>query len=379
MRYRTYRNTGLSTSLLGMGCMRLPNLGGDCTQIDEEKAQAIIDLCFQRGVNYFDTAYVYGGGASERFLCRALSKYPRDSYFLADKMPPWLLHHPEDAPRIFQEELDRCGVDHFDFYLCHNVSEDTIDVFLDEKLGVIPFLEEMQRQGKIRYLGFSSHGTPETLRRFADLRSWDFAQIQLNYFDWEFQNAKTQYEILTQRNIPIMVMEPVRGGRLSSLSPEADAILLEARPDRSIASWALRFVSELPNIQVILSGMSSLEQLQDNLDTLSREEPLTASERQALDHATALFRKQFTIPCTGCGYCSGCPMELNIPVFLKAYNEYLLSASKAALDPILEAPGDRQPKSCVGCGQCAQHCPQHIDIPRHMLELTEKISKLLHS
>lgn len=376
MRYRSYRNTSVCTSLLGMGCMRLPNIDGDRTRIDMEKAQALIDLCYQNGINYFDTAYVYGNGASERFLGQALSKYPRNSFYLADKMPSWLLKSHKDVERIFQEALDRCGVDYFDFYLCHNVSEDTLDAFLDPALGVIPFLEEMQRQGKIRYLGFSSHGTPKMLQTFADLRPWDFAQIQLNYLDWTFQDAKQQYEILTERNIPIMVMEPLRGGRLASLCPEANKLLQQMHPDRSIASWAFRFAAELPNVQVVLSGMNAIDQLQDNLHTLATENPLTAGEREVLDRAIAIFQKEFIIPCTGCNYCSGCPMELDIPVFLKAYNEYAISESPTALSPILEYPGDRQPKTCVGCNQCAEHCPQHIDIPRYMLSLAEIIGKM---
>lgn len=373
MRYRTYRGSGLQTSLLGMGCMRLPNIGGDRSRIDTEKAQAILDLAFQSGVNYYDTAYVYGGGASERFLGQALKKYPRERYYLADKMPPWQLSCRADVERIFQEELDRCGVDYFDFYLCHNVCQETIEIFLDPDIGVIPFLEEMQRQGKIRYLGFSSHGTPELLARFAALRRWDFAQIQLNYLDWELQDAKQQYEILTEQNIPVMVMEPLRGGRLASLCPQADALLHRVRPDRSVASWALRFAVELPNVQVILSGMSTLDQLRDNLETLSREEPLTEEERHTLQSAMEILRQQFLVPCTACGYCSGCPMELDIPAYLKIYNEYAISQSPDALEPLLQYPADRQPRACVGCGQCADHCPQHIDIPRFMLRLSAAI------
>ena len=376
MHYRTFARGGFGTSLLGMGCMRLPNIDGDRTRIDEEKAQAIIDLAYEQGINYYDTAYVYGDGASERFIGKALKKYPRESYYLTDKMPPWPLNSRADVERIFQEELERCGVDYFDFYLCHNINEESIEKFLDPEIGAIPFLEEMQRQGKIRYLGFSSHGTPETLERFASLRDWDFAQIQLNYLDWELQDAKRQYEILTEKGIPVMVMEPVRGGRLASLCPEADELLRGLRPDRSIASWALRFVAELPNVQVILSGMNTLEQLRDNLATFSREEPLTADEQQTLQRAVTLFRKKFTVPCTGCGYCAGCPMELDIPAFLKIYNEYAISRMPMNLEALREYPGDRQPKACVGCGQCAGHCPQHIDVPRYMLELAEAMKSI---
>lgn len=376
MRYRTFQRGGFDTSLLGMGCMRLPNIDGDRTRIDEKKAQAIIDLAYEKGVNYFDTAYVYGDGASERFIGKALEKYPRESYYLTDKMPPWQINSREDVARIFQEELDRCGVDYFDFYLCHNVNEETIDKFLDPEIGAIPFLEEMQAQGKIRYLGFSSHGTPETLEKFAALRDWDFAQIQLNYLDWELQDAKRQYEILTEKGIPVMVMEPVRGGRLASLCPEADALLQDIRPDRSVASWALRFVAELSNVQVVLSGMTTLEQLKDNLRTMGRKEPMTLEEKEVLGQAIALLKKRFTVPCTGCGYCSGCPMELDIPACLKAYNEYALSGEPFALEPLLAMPGDRQPKACVGCGQCAGHCPQHIDIPGYMLKLAEAMNAM---
>lgn len=376
MRYRSYRQTGLETSLLGMGCMRLPNIDGDRTRIDEKKAQEIIDLAYKRGINYYDTAYVYGGGASERFIGKALSKYPRESYFLADKMPPWPLETKEDVERIFREELDRCGVEYFDFYLCHNVSEETVGKFTDPELGVIPFLEEMQKQGKIRYLGFSSHAKPETLKKFADLRQWDFAQIQLNYLDWELQDAKAQYDILTERDIPVMVMEPIRGGRLASLCPEADELLKNIRPDKSIASWALRYVAALPNVQVILSGMSTVEQLKDNLSTLGRNDPFTVEEKETLQAALELLKKRFTVPCTACGYCLGCPMEIDIPTCLRVYNEYSISQESMELEPLQKMPGDRQPKACVGCGQCSSHCPQHIDIPRYMLKLASAMDAL---
>lgn len=376
MRYRNYRDTGIKTSLLGMGCMRLPLIGEDRTKIDYEKAQEIIDYAYAHGVNYYDTAYVYGDGASERFIGQALKKYPRESYYLTDKMPPWQMNTKEDVERLFNIELERCGVEYFDYYLCHNINEETIERFLDPEIGAIPFLEEMQRQGKIRYLGFSSHGKPETLRRFASVRKWDFAQIQLNYLDWELQDAKQQYEILTELGIPVMVMEPVRGGRLASLCPEADELLKEARPDKSIASWALRFVAELPNVQVILSGMSTYDQVVDNVATFSAEDPMTEGEKAALDQALALLKKRFLVPCTACHYCDGCPMGLDIPTLLSTYNEYALDKAPFSLMPITELPEEHQPKQCIACGACTQHCPQHIDIPGIMSALAEAVEKI---
>ncbi len=374
MLYRDFRTTGLKTSLLGMGNMRLPTIGeGREAPIDEEKAQAVIDRAWALGVNYFDTAYVYHGGKSEVFLGRALRRYPREQYFIADKMPGFLVHSPDDVRRIFDEQLARCGVDYFDFYLCHNVNEETIENYLRHDIPGI--LAQLQAEGKIRYLGFSSHGKPETLRRFVQVRPWDFAQIQLNYLDWTLQDAKQQYEILTEAGIPVMVMEPCRGGRLADLGDEANATLKTAAPDRSIASWAFRFVQSLPNVQVVLSGMNELAQVEENAATFSEDRPLSAQEQDVAFAAAQAFLKRYTVPCTTCRYCDGCPAGIDIPAVLDVYNAWCLSGrAPMPLERLREQDGPG-PADCVGCGACFASCPQAIHTPEIMAELAEALAQ----
>lgn len=371
MIYRDFKD-GLKTSLLGMGCMRLATLPDQQNVVDYELAEKIIDKAYASGVNYYDTAYVYIGGDSERTLGKALSKYPRESYYIADKMPG-MIKTKEDVERIFNEQLERCGVDYFDFYLCHNVSEGSIDTFIN--LEVPQFMEKMRDEGKIRYLGFSSHGKPETLRRFATLRDWDFAQIQLNYFDAMEKDAMEQYEILTELGIPVVVMEPVRGGRLASLSETADKLLKDAQPDRSVASWAFRYLQELPNIQVILSGMNDMAQMEDNLATFSAIEPLGEANQEVLKQAVDALVKEFTVPCTTCRYCSECPVEIDIPSIMQRYNNYKLAPSAWGLAFINGLPEGQKPMDCLACGLCAERCPQNIQIPEIMKELADAFIK----
>jgi predicted aldo/keto reductase-like oxidoreductase len=354
-----------------MGNMRLPTKDG---VVDEEKAQEIIDLVYAQGVNYFDTAYMYHGGQSERFLGKALKKYPRDSYYLADKMPGFMLQPGQTPKDLFEEQLARCDTDYFDFYLCHNVSESTVGVYNDEEKGIIPYLIQEREAGRIRHLGFSSHGSPEMLRSFLD--KWDcfeFVQIQLNYLDWTLQDAKQQYEIITDHGLPVWVMEPCRGGRLASLSDKADALLKAARPESSIASWAFRYVQSLPNVFVVLSGMTQLDQAQDNLETFREYSPLTTSEQATLQQALDLFRDQVNVPCTKCHYCDGCPKGLEIPELLSMYNTYAIDPGPMRLSGVRSLPEEQQPKSCIACGSCAKKCPQSIDIPGVLSKFAEII------
>ena len=371
MIFRDFKD-GLKTSLLGMGCMRLATLPGQQNVVDYELAEKIIDKAYASGINYFDTAYVYIGGESERTIGKILSKYPRESYFIADKMPG-MIKTKEDVERIFNEQLERCGVDYFDFYLCHNVSEGSIDTFIN--LEVPQFMERMREEGKIRYLGFSSHGKPETLRRFASLRDWDFAQIQLNYFDYYQKTAKAEYEVLKELGIPIVVMEPVRGGRLASLSESADKMLKDAEPDRSVPSWAFRFLQELDGIQVILSGMNDMAQMDDNLATFSEIAPLSEENHAVLKDAVDALVKEFTVPCTVCRYCSDCPVELDIPSIMSSYNNYKLAPSPWTLGFINGLPEGKKPMDCLSCGLCAERCPQNIQIPEIMKELSDAFTK----
>lgn len=262
METRAYRGTDDRVSLLGFGAMRLPRVSPDTQEIDFERARELIDCAYTHGVNYFDTAYRYHDGDSEPFLGRALAEYPRESYHLASKMPTWLVHSLDEGKRIFADQLERCRTDYFDFYLCHSVGK-SVEEFTDvyEKTGLLDHLRAQKAAGAIRRLGFSFHGTPEVLRELIARGGWDFVQIQLNYLDWELLDAAQQYRILEENGLPCIVMEPVRGGNLVSLCPEAVEILRAARPGASTASWAIRFAASLPNVLTVLSGMSTLEQV----------------------------------------------------------------------------------------------------------------------
>lgn len=363
MIYKSFQNIQLST--LGMGAMRMPMLDQD--HIDYEKAHEILDRAYAGGINYYDTAYVYQGGDSERCLGAWHQKYPRDSFYFASKFH---INANPDYEAVFEEQLERLKTDHIDFYLMHCLMDNNIDMYLES--GAIDYFAKQKELGRIRYLGFSSHASPEVLARFADAYDWDFTQIQMNYYDWAYGSTAKEYAILEERNIPIMVMEPVRGGRLASLTPEVEAILKAAQPDWSMASWALRFVKSHPQVQVILSGMSDLAQMEDNLSTFSVAEGLNDQQMATLMEAGKVFRSQVYVPCTECRYCvPECPMGINIPAYLKIYNAYKLNGPWA-LNGMDKVESEGKPADCVGCGACAQRCPQNIDIPAIMAELKEK-------
>ncbi len=378
MIYKPYKDTGKQLSQLGFGCMRLPTTTGNPGDpIDYEKAGALIDYAYGHGVNYFDSAYVYHNGDSEHFIGQALAKYPRDSWNLVTKMPIQEVKTKEDLPRIFNEQLERAGVDYFDFYLCHGVMDLNYAAFTSEELGCIAFLDSMKKEGKIRKVGFSSHCSPAKLADFCKLYDWDIAQIQLNYFDWDYQNAKRQYEILTENGIPVVVMEPCRGGRLVTLCDESLSILKVAAPERSTASWCFRWLQGLPNVQVVLSGMTEMDQVVDNVATFETSQPLSEQEMEALNKAITAFREKFTVPCTGCRYCSGCPKGLEIPDILSAYNDVCLVDNPfmqgATVRRLLSRGSEFDPAECVGCGACYSACPQGIDTPSIM----EKFLKII--
>jgi predicted aldo/keto reductase-like oxidoreductase len=366
MQYVRFKDE-VELSRLGMGNMRFPTVGGvPGAPIDREKAQGIIDQVVACGVNYFDTAYFYHNSESEPFLGDALAGYPRDSYCLADK---YSLPANPDYRVVFEEQLKRLKTDRIDFYLLHGIMDHLADEYLTN--GCVEYLMEEKRAGRIRYLGFSFHGSPETLLRVADHHPWDFAQIQLNYYDWMYNTAKRQYEILTDRGIPIMVMEPVHGGQLASLTPEANALLETAMPGRSIASWAMRWLMRLTNVAVVLSGMSDLHQVEDNVRSFSEYAPLSDAESDLLMKACALYRSSVAVPCTSCRYCvSDCPAGLNIPRLLSVYNEYKFDGAWRTAT-LRDLPEDKQPSACIGCGACASHCPQGFDIPNLLSELAE--------
>ncbi|MBR6708099.1 MAG: aldo/keto reductase [Clostridia bacterium] len=376
METRKFRDTDLQISLLGLGAMRLPKLEPDKGNVDDARAKEMLDYALAHGINYLDTAYMYHDGDSERFLGDALVGYDRASYYLADKLPIWMVKEQGDLEKIFSEQLRRLRTDYIDFYLCHSQNKAHFAMLKEYKL--YEFLSQKKAEGKIRYLGFSFHDSPEVLEEILNAYEWDFVQIQLNYADWEIQNAKRQYEILAERGIPCIVMEPVRGGALADVCPEANERFKAARPDASIASWAIRYAASKPNVMTVLSGMSNMEQLKDNIATMSPFEPLSAEEEEICARAAHDYRMKDVIPCTACRYCMDCPAGVDIPAMFAMFNEYAMNKrrGKYAKDLTAADPATR-PHNCVACGECAIHCPQHIDIPAKMAELTRLEEKLV--
>ncbi len=366
---------GKQLPALGFGAMRLP-LNADGS-VNEELTGKMVALAMENGVNYFDTAWPYHGGMSERIMGKILSKYPRDSYYLANKFPGHQICASYNPAETFEEQLHRCRTDYFDFYLLHNVYENSLPTYLDPRWGILEYFREQKRQGRIRHLGFSSHGRPEFLESFLDEYAPDmeFCQIQLNYLDWTLQDAQKKYELLTTRDIPVWVMEPVRGGKLAKLSADAEAVLKAMEPENSIASWGFRFLQGLPNVCVTLSGMSDLSQVEDNLRTYSVCRSLNEKERQTvLDLAE---RMKNTIPCTACRYCcDGCPVGLDIPMLLSVCNDLRFApvVNTAMLVELL--PEEKKPAACIACGKCTKICPQGIDIPGAMKELSQRLEAL---
>ncbi|MBQ5999921.1 MAG: aldo/keto reductase [Clostridia bacterium] len=368
MEYRTLRGTDEKVSLLGFGCMRLPRLDPDKPEIDYELGQKMVDYAYAHGVNYFDTAYPYHQGLSEPFIGAALKKYPRESYNLVTKLFIPALKEESDIDRIFNEQLDRCKVDYFDFYLAHALNAERFELI--ERLHVFERLSEFKAQGKIRHIGFSFHDTPEVLERILAAHDWEFAQIQLNYLDWELQNAERQYELIEQKGIQCTIMEPVRGGMLAVLTPEAIECFKQADPNASAASWAIRFAASKKNVLTVLSGMTNLDHVTDNVNTIENFRPLTKEDEAVIESALAAYRKAVTIPCTGCRYCMDCPSGVDIPKVFAAYNRYATSRSRAMFDKLyLELAEVERAESCVACGSCLPKCPQHIDIPAKMKEI----------
>lgn len=370
MQYKNFKDD-LKLSRLGMGVMRLPVLNKDYGAIDFEKAKGIIDRCMAAGITYYDTAYIYHEGKSECFLGDALACYPRDSFCIADK---YNIQANPDYQTQFAEQLKRLKMDYIDFYLLHGIQDSFADEILEN--GCITYFDTMKKQGRIRYLGFSFHGSADVLKKCLNAYPWDFVQIQLNYYDWYYGDAKLLYEILTDAHIPVMVMEPVHGGLLANLNQDAAAPLQSASPDRSLASWALRWVMNLENVQVILSGMSDLEQLEDNLKTFGEAAPLSSEEQQLIQTAARTQHAAVAVACTGCRYCCpNCPAGLDIPMLLKAYNDAKLGGAWR-LSNLLSLPENKRPAACISCGSCTKHCPQSFDIPKYMHEMTEMMKSL---
>ena len=371
MEYRMEFPDGARPSLLGYGCMRLPTVDGQAGRIDEAAATALLDEALARGVTYFDTAYPYPDKQSEPFLAKALAgRHPRDSFLLASKLPVWLPKSAQEADELFESQLKRCGVEYFDFYLAHNLNVEHYAQF--ESYGGFEVLLRKKAEGKIRRLGFSFHDQPKVLEGILADHPWDFVQIQLNYLDWDFQDAKGQYELITGRGLPVVVMEPVRGGALATLTDEARAVLSAAAPERSAAAWAIRFAASLPGVMTVLSGMNTPQQLSDNLSSVSPFVPLSDGERAVLDKALAAYLSAGAVPCTACRYCMECPAGVNIPQTFALYNLYKADGNVTHFQRYYERLGEaHQPTRCVSCKACLSKCPQHIDIPARLAQVAE--------
>lgn len=360
---------GLKLSALGFGAMRLPVL--EDGSIDVELTEKMVDYAISNGVNYFDTAVPYHGGKSEIVMGEILRKYPRDKWYLATKFPGHQHNESFDTKAIFEEQLRKCGVDRFDFYLFHNVCENSIDDYMNPKWGMLEYMVEQRKAGRIGHLGLSTHGDLEFVKNLLEGpygKEIEFIQIQLNYLDWTLQKAKEKVELLSSYGIPVWVMEPVRGGRLAKMDEETTARLREFRPDESTAAWAFRFLQGVPGVTMTLSGMSNLEQVVDNVNTYHESKPLTPEEKETvLDIARKIHA---TVPCTGCRYCcDGCPAGLDIPRLMEVYNDLSLQFSYSPMMFLESLPEDKRPSACLGCGACASMCPQGIEIPQVMEKL----------
>lgn len=374
MEKRKISNLNIETSLLGFGCMRFPMKDG---KIEEQEATKMLDLAFERGVNYFDTAYVYHDGQSEIFTGKVLDRYPRDSYFLATKLPVWEVHKPEDVERLLDEQLSKLNKDYIDFYLLHALNGERWKQL--EELGVYEICEEMRKKGKIKYIGFSFHDEYEAFDTIIKAKDWDFCQIQLNYMDTHIQAGLKGYKLAESLGIPMVIMEPIKGGNLAALPEEVEAIFKEKRPDDSVASWALRWVASLPNIMTVLSGMSNMEQVEDNIKTFANFEEMDVAENDIVKKVADTIRSRVANGCTACRYCMPCPAGVDIPNNFRIWNQYHMYMNKGGLGWMWNNEIDEKSKghNCIKCGACEKACPQKIAIREDLQKLEAEITEAL--
>lgn len=373
MIYKNFKD--LKLSALGMGCMRLPLADGTDANIDETKTAEMVAYAMEKGINYYDTAWGYHSGNSEIVMGNVLSKYPRENYYLATKFPGYDLSNMGKVKEIFEKQLEKCKTNYFDFYLFHNVCEMNIDAYLDESYQIHSYLMEQKQKGKIKHLGFSAHGSYDVMKRFLEKYGEDmeFCQIQLNYIDYSFQDAKSKIELLKEYQIPVWVMEPLRGGKLCKLSEEEVKPLKDFR-NIDATEWAFRFLQTIPEVTMILSGMSNLEQMKQNIATFETEKPLNKTEMQALlSVADGMLTGK--LPCTACHYCiSHCPQQLDIPRLLELYNEHNFTGGGFIAPMVISTiPKEKQPSACIGCRSCEAVCPQQIKISEAMADFTAKL------
>ncbi len=368
----------LQLSALGMGAMRLPTIDGDDSKVDAAATEEMVAYAMEQGVNYYDTAWGYHEGNSELVMGEALKKYPREKFYLATKFPGYDLNNMPKVKEIFEKQLEKCQVEYFDFYLFHNVCEMNIDAYLDDgKYGIFSYLMEQKKNGRIKHLGFSAHGGYDVIKRFLETygEHMEFCQLQLNYVDWEFQKCREKVELVSSYNIPIWVMEPVRGGKLAKLPEEDEQKLRTLRPDETTVAWAFRFLQSLPQVTVTLSGMSNFQQMKENIATYSESKPLNEEEMKALlSIADGMLSGK--LPCTACRYCTThCPQGLDIPALLELYNEHSFTGGGFIAPMALSAlPEEKKPSACIGCKSCEAVCPQQIKISEAMADFTAKLN-----
>lgn len=377
MEKRKNRKLGVETSLLGFGCMRFPTTKDG--KIDEEAATKMLDIAYENGVNYFDTAYVYHDGKSEIFTGKVLDRYPRHTYYLATKLPVWEVHKPEDVERLLDEQLSKLHKDYIDFYLLHALNGERWDEMV--KLGVPEICEELKKKGKIKHFGFSFHDDYKAFEKIITARDWDFCQIQLNYMDIDIQAGLKGYRLAEKLNVPLVIMEPIKGGNLAVLPDEIEKIFKSKRPKSSIAGWALRWIASKPNVMTVLSGMSNMEQTKDNLLTFIDFEPMTEEENNIVMKAAAGIRSRVANGCTGCRYCMPCPAGVDIPKNFQIWNQYHMYKNAGGLNWMWnnEIAQDAKAHQCIKCGKCEEVCPQKLNIRKDLEALNTEIEGILCS
>ncbi|EKQ57120.1 MULTISPECIES: aldo/keto reductase [unclassified Clostridium] len=365
----------------GFGLMRLPQKNtGDWNSIDQEMVNKMVDEYLKQGFTYFDTAYPYHNGMSEvAFREAVVKRYPRNSFTITDKMPTWLITSTDDYQKYFNEQLERCGVEYFDYYWLHTLGK--VTYANTQKHGGFDFLRKMKAEGKIKHIGFSFHDSAELLDTIlTEHPETEYVQLQINYIDWESENVQARkcYEVATKHGKPVIVMEPVKGGSLANVTEEADKLFKEYNPDLSTASWAIRYVASLDNVMMVLSGMSNMEQLIDNTSYMKEFEPLNDKEQEIVKKATEIIKASIAIPCTACHYCTdGCPKNIAIPEYFALYNDVhkfgqgLLMNSQVYYMNMTQTHG--KASECVNCKQCEKHCPQHINITEELKKVAEML------
>lgn len=373
MEMRKMEKLGAEVSLLGFGCMRFPtNAEG---KIDRELAEAMMDKAIAAGVNYIDTAYPYHGGESELFVGEVLKKYDRDSFYLATKLPLWAVHSLEDVDKLFNEQLSKLQTDYVDFYLMHAMNRDKWHNMLE--LGVVERLEELKAEGKIRYLGFSFHDSYEAFEEILNYRDWDFCQIQLNYMDVNDQAGMKGYKLAEEKQVPLVIMEPIKGGMLANYGGDIADVFHALDKDASFASFALRWVATLPNVKVVLSGMSTMEQVDDNLKTFGDFKPMSEEELATVDRVVDILNNRVQNGCTGCSYCMPCPAGVNIPKNFRIWNTYHMyqNYNTVKWNWETEMPDNERANKCIECGKCEAICPQALNIREDLKRVMEDLER----